>query len=332
VAPGECGYGAVNASTRLTDLVRARRDGTLARDEYWIAMRDLHRGLREYEQLVADAGLLAVEIAPSGLRLRLEGGALIGWDPDDLRAPPVVLLNEATYEPTEWSIVRALGGDARTVLDVGANIGWYTVRLAAHRGDRSGLHAFEPIASTYEQLTSNVQLNAFEQRVRTHPFGLSDRDEIVPFYVPRITGSVAASEQPLFDAEPQIITECRVRRLDDIAAEVPLADVDFIKCDIEGGEFGFLRGSESVLLRDRPTILLEMLRKWAKAFAYHPNDIIEWMKPRGYVCAAISEGSVSRVPSVTGATMETNFLFVHVDRMTAVTKLLTPEFSYVALD
>lgn len=322
----------MNASARLPDLVRARRDGALDRDEYWIAMRDLHRGLREYEQLVADAGLLAVEIAPSGLRLRLDGGVRFALDPDDLRAPPVVLLNESTYEPTEWSIVRALGGDARTVLDVGANIGWYSVRLAAHRGDRSGLHAFEPIASTYEQLAGNIKLNAFEQQVTAHPFGLSDRDEIVRFYLPQSTGSVAASEQPLFDAEPQIVSDCQVRRLDDIAAEFPLADVDFIKCDIEGGEFGFLRGSESVLRRDRPTILLEMLRKWAAAFAYHPNDIIEWMKPLGYVCAAISERSVSRVLAVTDTTIETNFLFVHVDRVPVVTELLAPEFSHVAFD
>ena len=107
----------------LMELVSARRRGDLDRDTYWVAMQGLHRGLREYQSLVSDSGLEALEIAAGGLRVRLDDGVQIGWDPDDLRTPPVVLLNEGKYEPAEWAIVRALGGDGRTVLDVGANIG-----------------------------------------------------------------------------------------------------------------------------------------------------------------------------------------------------------------
>jgi FkbM family methyltransferase len=194
------------------------------------------------------------------------------------------------------------------------------------------VHAFEPIPSTYRQLVDNVHLNGFDQRIACHPLGLSDRDEIVRFYRPERTGSVAASERPLFGNEPQTMTDCRVRRIDDVANELGLVDVDFVKCDVEGGEFGFLRGAEAVLEEQRPTILLEMLRKWAMAYGYHPNDIIEWMKARGYVCAGISDLSVTPVPRVTDETTETNFLFVHANRLSRVAKMLAPEFTRVAFE
>lgn len=316
----------------LTELVSARRRGELDRDTYWAAMQVLHRGLREYQSLVANSGLDTVEIAADGLRVRLDDGVRIGWDPDDLRTPPVVLLNEGTYEATEWAVVRALGSVARTVLDVGANIGWYSLRLAALRGDRPAVHAFEPIPSTYRRLVDNVQLNDFDQRIVCHPLGLSDRNEIVRFYRPERTGSVAASERPLFGDEPQTTTDCRVRPVDDVVDELGLVDIDFVKCDVEGGEWGFLRGAEAVLEKHRPTILLEMLRKWAKAYGYHPNDIIEWMKTRGYVCAGISDRSVLPVLRITDQTTETNFLFVHADRLSIVAAMLEPEFARVAFE
>ena len=316
----------------LTELVNARRRGDLNRDAYWAAMQGLHRGLREYQRLVADAGLDALEIAAGGLRVRLDNGVRIGWDPDDLRSPPVVLLNDGAYEAAEWAVVRLLGGDAGTVLDVGANIGWYSLRLAAIRGDRPGVHAFEPIPSTYRMLVDNVHLNGFDQRIVCHPLGLSDRDEIVRFYRPERTGSVAASERALFGDEPQETTDCRVRPVDDVAGELGLGAIDFVKCDVEGGEFGFLKGAEAVLEEHRPTILLEMLRKWAKAYDYHPNDIIEWMAARGFACAAISDRSILPVTRVTDQTTETNYLFVHVDRTSRVAGMLAPEFSDVAFE
>jgi FkbM family methyltransferase len=334
VAPGSKGTrdGVVNGSASIANLVSARRRGELTRDDYWAAMQEVHRRLQDYQQLVAASGLAALEIAPSGLRVRLDDGVRIGWDPEDFRSPPAVLLNEGEYESTEWRIVRALGTEARTVIDVGANIGWYSVRLAGHRGDRAGIQAFEPLPTTHRQLVDNVRLNGFEQRVAIHAFGLSDREEVVKFYLPERTGSVAASEHPLFGEEPQSIAECPIRRLDDVAAALGFADVDFIKCDIEGGEFGFLRGAEEVLATNRPTVLLEMLRKWAKAYGYHPNDIIEWMKTRGYVCAAISDRSVQPIAIVTDETKETNFLFVPTERTAAVTARLTPEMARVAFD
>jgi hypothetical protein len=130
----------------------------------------------------------------------------------------------------------------------------------------------------------------------------------------------------------ELVSARRRGEIDDVAAELQLAHIDFVRCDVEGGEFGFLRGAKAVLDQHRPTVPLEMLRKWTKAYGYHPNDIIEWMKPRGYICAGISPGSIGPIATVTDATAETNFLFVHADRITAVATILRPEFTSVIFD
>jgi FkbM family methyltransferase len=315
----------------ISELVSARRRGDLSRDDYWAAMKDAHIGLLEYPDLVGAAGVAAVEITPTGLRLRLDEEVRIEWDPSDVRSPPAVLLNEGAYEATEWTIVRALGTAARTMLDVGANIGWYSVRVAANRGERPGIHAFEPVPATFEKLEANVRLNGYERRIAPHAFGLSDRDEQVEFFVPERTGTVAASERPLFEAEAQTVAVGQIRRLDHVIRELSLVDIDLIKCDIEGGEFGFLRGAAETIETQQPTILLEMLRKWAQAFGYHPNDMIEWLRARGYVCGAIADGSVLQVESVTDETPQTNFLFVHATRLDAITSILRTDMVDVSL-
>lgn len=61
----------------------------------------------------------------------------------------------------------------------------------------------------------------------------------------------------------------------------------------------------------KPIIFCEMLRKWAKKFDYHPNDIIELLKNIGYSCYAIKENTLGYISQVTEDTMETNFLFLN---------------------
>jgi FkbM family methyltransferase len=321
----------VTGSGRIHELVTLRAAGELTRDDYWAAIQQVHLGLLDYRELLVRAGIAAIEVAAAGLRIRFEDGTAIGWDPADLRSPPAVLLNEGEYEATEWTVVRALGSRSRTVLDVGANIGWYSVRLAAERGDRPGIHAFEPIATTFERLAENIRLNAFDGRIAAHDFGLSDRNDTVQFYVPQRTGTVAASERALFGGEAQTVATSRIRRLDDCTADAGITDIDFVKCDIEGGEFGFLRGAEQTLAVHRPTILLELLRKWAGAYGYHPNDVIAWMAAREYRCAAIREGAIRPITVVTDETVETNYLFVHASRVADVVAVLRPELRDVEL-
>lgn len=64
-------------------------------------------------------------------------------------------------------------------VDVGANVGSYTVLAAGAVGARTT--AVEPIPSTFEHLRRNVALNGLDERVRCRRAGLSDRDGVLRF-------------------------------------------------------------------------------------------------------------------------------------------------------
>jgi FkbM family methyltransferase len=74
-----------------------------------------------------------------------------------------------------------------TVLDVGANIGLFAIAVYQRYGPDINIYAFEPIPAVFEILCQNKERHSLE-RLRTFPFGLSDKSETLRFsYFPRLT-------------------------------------------------------------------------------------------------------------------------------------------------
>jgi FkbM family methyltransferase len=62
------------------------------------------------------------------------------------------------------------------VIDVGANIGFWSIPLARHLKGRNCLHAFEPVPANFRRLTDNIKRNALDGTVHLHERGLSDQN------------------------------------------------------------------------------------------------------------------------------------------------------------
>jgi len=87
--------------------------------------------------------------------------------------------------------------------------------------------------------------------------------------------------------------------------------IDAIKLDVEGGELAALQGAMRVLTEHRPMIFSEMLRRHARAFGYHPNDIIALMTSLDYICFRIAGDRLTPFEKMEEDTVETNFFFLH---------------------
>jgi FkbM family methyltransferase len=81
-----------------------------------------------------------------------------------------------TWEPSMSRAMQRVGQDGMVALDIGANIGYYTLLLAGIAGPKGRVFAFEPVPSIREKLECNVAANGLSQ-VQVFPYGVSDQIE-----------------------------------------------------------------------------------------------------------------------------------------------------------
>lgn len=305
----------------MEDSIRGLRDayrgGTLARDDYWRRMQAHHRGVAGYAALLdADGPLHHVELHGDGARLVLRNGLCFAWDPEEIRTATSVLVNDGEYEAEERAVLLRLARGCRSVLDVGANVGWYALHLAqAVAAEGGGVVALEPVPTTYAALQRNLALNpALAASVRTFQTGLGAEAGTVQFFIPAFQGSAAASQSKLFPGDENRAVEVRVERLDDWAPREGIPDPDLLKVDVEGAELFVLRGGEETIRRARPVIMLEMLRKWAAKFDYHPDAITQLLAGHGYAGWYVEDGKLRRLEHMGEDVAAVNFFFLHAER------------------
>jgi FkbM family methyltransferase len=295
----------------IAGMMKAHAEGQLDRNAFWRQASERAALLRELQPTVGRGIVDSIEVNADELQLRLANGARFVWDPEDVRTAANIALLDGAYEPRELAILSGLARNSKMIIDVGANIGWYAIQLSRIAGEKTEVFCFEPVPSTNAKLARNVRLNGLEQRIRIFDFGLSDKVETAEFFLPDISGSVAASARNLHPEEQVIRLFVRLETLDDVAAREQIKHVDLIKCDVEGAELQVLRGARGVIERDNPVIFLEMLRKWSRQFDYHPNDIIQLLRQSGYRCWAVGDGALREIDAVDEDTLETNYLFLH---------------------
>ncbi|NJL07161.1 MAG: FkbM family methyltransferase [Methylacidiphilales bacterium] len=293
----------------LIDIVEKAKSGELSRDEYWRAMQAQYLCLRQYQSLIAGGDVASIDISADELRVVTREGIAMRWHPEDIRTAPNILLNHGAFEPGESKLLLTAAAGAKVVFDVGANAGYYSLHWCSRLHPEGRVHAFEPVPSTYSHLVHNVSLNRLDGIIRPVNIGLGDDIKTVSFFLPAFSGSVAASERKLHPDEQNIEVRAHIDTLDRYFEMNGLTQLDLMKIDVEGAELFVLRGGERTLARHKPLIFMELLRKWAKPFGYHPNDVISLLAGMGYCCFAVDEGKLTRFFEMTDLTEQTNFFF-----------------------
>ncbi len=149
------------------------------------------------------------------------------------------------WEPDTEKIIRQLVKPDSVCLDIGANIGYFTLTLAELVGRHGKVLAFEPTQYARKRLRENVALNGYLQ-VDIYPNFVSDkkgRQEVKIESTYRLDGRSSA--------ETQEIEAITIDSLD-------LAKLEFIKIDTDGNETHIIRGGRQTLKRLKPAMLFEV--------------------------------------------------------------------------
>jgi FkbM family methyltransferase len=164
---------------------------------------------------------------------------------------------------------------ADTFVDVGANVGTYTVLASGEAGARS--IAIEPVPQTFQHLLDNVYLNRLHDCVVVHNCGVGSESGVLRFTATHdTTNHVVAAEEPEPDC-PAI--KVGVRTLDDIlVGESP----KLIKIDVEGFESHVIRGAGNVLTAESLSAVVMELNGSGQRYGFDDESIHRQMLAAGF--------------------------------------------------
>ncbi len=135
-------------------------------------------------------------------------------------------------------------------VDVGANIGFMTMHMAAAVGTTGRVFAFEPTSWTFERLRANVELNSMPQVVLERA-ALGSRSALHPEVI-------VPYGYPLVGDRPVMRDSIQIHRLDDYLDQHPIDRLDLIKCDTDGWEMDIFEGALETLRRFHPALVFEL--------------------------------------------------------------------------
>ncbi len=194
-------------------------------------------------------------------RMRTRLGIRFECDLDDK------LTRAIYYSGFAFPDVRALKRIIRrgsVVLDVGANIGYYSL-LFAKLG--AAVHAFEPFPDTLCKLRRNLELNP-TLAVSVWELALSNHEGHVSMAVPDATNCGC-------NFLGTGVGDIKMTTLDAFVLAHDLRRVDFIKADIEGSEVALLEGSAETIGRFRPIMIVEINPSTLDRFGKTSADLVE---------------------------------------------------------
>jgi FkbM family methyltransferase len=156
----------------------------------------------------------------------------------------------ASYKPARngegWLLATLSGEPIRTVLDVGANVGTWSV-MAEHLFAQATIYALEVVPDTAAALRARVGQH---DRIKCFNLGLASHTGTLS-----LRYHATASTHATFTDYPHAWTgeriECPVMRGDDFLAHEGIREVDFLKLDVEGAEHLVLQGLEANLRDQR---------------------------------------------------------------------------------
>lgn len=186
------------------------------------------------------------------------------------------VMYRGAWEPEETALLRSLTPRGGVFLDVGANIGYFTLLASRWVGVEGRVYAMEPVKETFGRLTRNLALNGVTN-VRAFQLGAARIPATAEIalasdagHAHLVTGS---------DARGRVETVA-LTTIDDLVASEGFERLDVIKVDVEGADFEVLRGAGETLSRFRPVVLMEV--ELLARFGASVDDVKRFFHGLGY--------------------------------------------------
>jgi len=188
---------------------------------------------------------------------------------------------EAAYDLYKGSLearnvrqLRTFVKPGSTVIDVGANVGFFTIRFAEWAGEKGCVLAIEPEEANIRRLRHRISRRALDPIVQIIPAAATETPGTVMLAIdPDHPGNHHLAET---GAPVEAVT------VDSLLAERACPPVSLIKIDVQGAEQDVIAGAAKTLETFRPALFVEVDLRALAAMGHSPHTLFERLERHGY--------------------------------------------------
>lgn len=184
----------------------------------------------------------------------------------------------------------------KTIIDVGANIGYTAMVFAKAVGEKGTVVAFEPEPKNYSALISGVNRSPFRHRIVPVQAALGERTAHASLWINHHHHADHRIATSAFEHSSSDTIQVDVLSLDAyLTAHPPLSPVALIKLDVQGFEPAVCRGMvDTVSQYPECWIAFEYCPSQIEDLGFSPRDLLSFFTDRGYTLYLIDvRGSVT---------------------------------------
>jgi len=190
-----------------------------------------------------------------------------------------------TYEPLQTYVIKKLIEPKSHVIDLGANIGYYTMLMARSVGGMGKVYAFEPDPGNLTLLRKNIAANGYKN-IQVETAAVSNQ-----------SGRVKLHKEKWNDATPSLWASAHTTSFVDVDCirldqffDQNQVSIQLIKMDIEGAEAKAFEGMEQVIKRSPGLVIItEFLPTVMDSLGTRPFDFLANLERRGFKLFNIDE-------------------------------------------
>lgn len=269
-------------------------------------MRGLGRGLKPF----ARRDLLKIVSGSPFVIKQLPGqGFSIVVDVRDPAISQQILVIDE-YERQVSELVVSLVKEHSRFLDVGANIGYFSL-LAASRHESVRVFSFEPDPDNVRLLKTSIAFNGFESRITVYSCAVSDRNETLSFSRlgneghrgARVMAKLSDIPESRLPNPSASFHEVQAVYLDEFLKN---EQFDVVKVDVEGYEPHAFKGMAHLLRKTRPAVVTKFAPRTIENIARtDPLDLLKFFVQLGYSLNVIGEsGELMEFGDASGRLMD----------------------------
>ncbi len=214
--------------------------------------------------------------------MEIEPGVSLLLDPADDVSRTLLISMKNQWEPEVWDAISSGLSPGAVFLDVGAYIGYDSLKASLKVGEGGRVVAFEPNPNTLTILRANIAASG-AGNIIVQPIACTDTEQTLVLYDATLggnSGSSSLSEENAGSmARPYTV---RGRPIDAVVRELALNRVDVLKADVEGAELLVLRGAAQTLQRFHPKLILEVVPGQLASMNTSVDELESFVTSLGY--------------------------------------------------